>query len=93
MGGRLQLPFLAPSQSAQKLWQSQSLNSGKTRKLLSNTRHTGPMKHAAARGWITSFLAVLTLTVWAFIIWMACYVSTIILQTLQQIVDLAAISP
>lgn len=38
-------------------------------------------------------MGIVTLAVWAYIIWMACYVSTIILQTLQQIVDLAAISP
>lgn len=41
----------------------------------------------------TSFLILLALAVWGFVIWMACYVSTIILQTLQQIVDLAAIAP
>lgn len=40
-----------------------------------------------------SCFALLVLIVWGFIIWMACYVSTIILQTLQQIVELAAISP
>ena len=40
-----------------------------------------------------SCFALLALLVWGFVIWMACYVSTIILQTLQQIVDLAAISP
>jgi hypothetical protein len=40
-----------------------------------------------------SAMALLVLLVWGFVIWMACYVSTIILQTLQQIVDLAAISP
>lgn len=51
------------------------------------------MKSIPARGILTTVLSVLTLTVWAFIIWMACYVSTIILQTLQQIVDLAALSP
>lgn len=51
------------------------------------------MERIRTRGTTTAVLAVLTLIVWAFIIWMACYVSTIILQTLQQIVDLAAISP
>jgi len=40
-----------------------------------------------------SCFVLLALLVWGFVIWMACYVSTIILQTLQQIVDLAAISP
>lgn len=51
------------------------------------------MNHAARRSWLPVLLGILTLTVWAYIIWMACYVSTIILQTLQQIVDLAALSP
>jgi len=41
----------------------------------------------------TSCMMFLVLLVWGFVLWMACYVSTIILQTLQQIVDLAAISP
>jgi hypothetical protein len=40
-----------------------------------------------------SSFALLALLVWGFVIWMACHVSLIILQTLQQIVDLAAISP
>lgn len=44
--------------------------------------------------WIgTSCALLVVLLVWGFVIWMACHVSTIILQTLQQIVDLAAISP
>lgn len=51
------------------------------------------MHTTAKRPWLTIILGVLTLIVWAWIIWMACYVSTIILQLLQQIVDLAAISP
>ena len=41
----------------------------------------------------TSCALLVVLAVWGFVLWMACYVSTIILQTLQQIVDLAAISP
>lgn len=41
----------------------------------------------------TSILALLACLVWGFVLWMACYVSTIVLQTLEQIVDLAAISP
>jgi len=40
-----------------------------------------------------SCMAFVVVLVWGFVLWMACYVSTIILQTLQQIVDLAAISP
>ncbi len=51
------------------------------------------MNHAARKSWLPALLGILTLIVWAYIIWMACYVSTIILQTLQQIVDLAALSP
>lgn len=40
-----------------------------------------------------SVFALLAVIVWAFLIWMACHVSFIILQTLQQIVELAALSP
>jgi len=38
-------------------------------------------------------MALIVLLVWGFVIWMACHVSLIILKTLEQIVDLAAISP
>lgn len=51
------------------------------------------MERPRIRSSLAPIVAVLTLAVWAFIIWMACYVSTIILQTLSQIVDLAALSP
>jgi len=40
-----------------------------------------------------SCFALLACLVWGFVIWMACHVSFVILQTLQQIVELAAISP
>lgn len=40
-----------------------------------------------------SVAAFIVLLVWGFVLWMACHVSMIILQTLEQIVDLAAISP
>jgi hypothetical protein len=40
-----------------------------------------------------SVMALVLLLLWGFVVWMACHVSLIILQTLQQIVDLAAISP
>lgn len=60
---------------------------------MSNTAHTGPMKPETLRAIGTSCAMFLVLMVWGFVLWMACYVSTIILQTLQQIVDLAAISP
>lgn len=33
------------------------------------------------------------LIAWCLVIWVALHVSTIVLQTLEQIVDLAAISP
>jgi hypothetical protein len=39
-----------------------------------------------------STFAFLALLVWGFVIWMACHVSLIILQTLQQIVELAALT-
>lgn len=38
-------------------------------------------------------LALLSLIVWAFVLWMASHVSLIILQTLEAIVDLAALTP
>jgi hypothetical protein len=61
--------------------------------VLSLTSHTGPMKPETLQLIGYSCFAFLALLVWGFVLWMACYVSTIILQTLQQIVDLAAISP
>jgi hypothetical protein len=57
------------------------------------TCHTRPMKPETLRLIGTSCWMFLLLLVWGFVIWMACYVSMIILQTLEQIVDLAAISP
>lgn len=56
------------------------------------TCHSGPMNPETLRAIGISCFAFLALAVWAFVIWMACYVSTIILQTLQQIVDLAALT-
>lgn len=47
--------------------------------------------------WIRQLLAVLSplalLIAWALVIWVALHVSTIVLDTLNMIVDLAAISP
>jgi len=40
-----------------------------------------------------SCFALIALLVWGFVVWMACHVSLIILQTLEQIVDLAALTP
>lgn len=39
-----------------------------------------------------SLMAFLALLTWGFVLWMACYVSQIILDTLHQIVELAALS-
>jgi hypothetical protein len=38
---------------------------------------------------IAVVLLLLTVSVWSFVLWMACHVSLIILQTLEQIVQLA----
>lgn len=67
--------------------------SGKSAKILMITCHSGPMEPETLRAIGLSAFALLAVLVWAFLIWMACHVSLIILQTLQQIVDLAAISP
>lgn len=61
--------------------------------VLSLTSNTGHMNPETLRAVGISAMALLVLVAWGFVLWMACYVSTIILQTLQQIVDLAAISP
>ena len=39
-----------------------------------------------------SCMVVLVVAVWAFVLWMACHVSSIILQSLDMIVQLAAIT-
>lgn len=57
------------------------------------TSHTGHMKPETLRLLGTSLLALIVLIVWGFVLWMASYVSIIILDTLEMIVDLAAISP
>lgn len=51
------------------------------------------MKVEILRRAAASCLMLIAVLVWGFVLWMACHVSLIILQTLQQIVDLAAISP
>lgn len=50
--------------------------------------NSGILRRVAA-----SALALVAVLVWGYVLWMACHVSLIILQTLEQIVDLAAISP
>lgn len=92
MGGRLHTRFLSLKKSGLSLRESLSKPREKPRSTLIPTSHTGPMKPETLRGIGLSLMGVLTLAVWAYIIWMACYVSTIILQTLQSIVDLAAIT-
>lgn len=93
MGGRLHTRFLSLKKSGLSRRESLIKSFRKTADVLILTSHSGPMHTTAKRPWLTIILGVLTLIVWAWIIWMACYVSTIILQLLQQIVDLAAISP
>jgi hypothetical protein len=57
------------------------------------TRHTRHMRNA----WIRQLLAIVSplclLIAWAIVIWVALHVSTIVLSTLDMIVELAAISP
>lgn len=57
------------------------------------TRHTRPMRNA----WIRQLLAIVAplalLIAWAIVIFVALHVSTIVLDTLDMIVELAAISP
>jgi len=59
---------------------------------LSNTSHTRHMHKARVSYWIHAVLALCATVVWAGIIWVALQVSTIVLKTLEQIVDLAAIT-
>lgn len=93
MGGRLQLPFLAPSQSAKKLWQSQSLNRRKPRKTLRLPAYGPAMKTALVSRSTAVVLLLLTVSVWVVLILVALHVSGIVLDTLDMIVQLAAISP
>lgn len=51
------------------------------------------MKPEMLRALGISAMAFVVVLVWAFVLWMASYVSMIILDTLKMIVDLAAISP
>lgn len=51
------------------------------------------MKIEVLRRLAASCLMMLAVLVWGYVIWLACHVSLIILETLEQIVDLAAISP
>lgn len=57
------------------------------------TCHSRPMRTSAIRRLIAMLAPVCLLLAWAVIIWVALHVSTIVLQTLDMIVELAAISP
>lgn len=96
MGGRAQSVFLIPYMVGEKAFpygKSFRKKSGETPLILSLTSHSDHMQPETLRALGLSTLAFIVVLVWGFVLWMACYVSTIILQTLQQIVDLAAISP
>jgi len=93
MGGRLQHPFLAPSHSGKKASAKQRQKSGETPLILSLTSHSVHMKASVLRllPWL---LATLLLgTAWVLVIWCALQVSAVVLDTLEMIVELAAISP
>jgi hypothetical protein len=51
------------------------------------------MRNARIRPWAVALLALATTSVWSIIILVALHVSTIVLNTLDMIVELAAISP
>ena len=60
---------------------------------LSLTSHTGPMKPETLRAIGYSCWILLLLGAWAGVLVVALHVSTIVLNTLDMIVELAAISP
>jgi len=64
-------------------------NYGKTALVLSLTRHTGPMKTMLRTYALPLILTLLALGAWAAVILVALQVSTIVLNTLHQIVELA----
>ena len=51
------------------------------------------MNQTKLRGSLTIVLTLLLLVAWAGVIWVALQVSTIVLNTLDMIIELAAISP
>jgi hypothetical protein len=67
-------------------------NSRKTADLLSNTRHTGPMKILLRTYALPLILTLLALGAWAAVILVALQVSAIVLDTLHQIVELAGMT-
>jgi hypothetical protein len=65
---------------------------GKPAELLSNRGHTGPMKTALRTYVLPILMLCLALLAWAGVLVVALHVSTIVLNTLDMIVELAAIT-
>lgn len=57
------------------------------------TCHPRPMRTNALTRILRSLVPLVLLVAWAVVIWVALHVSSIVLQTLDMIVELAAISP
>jgi hypothetical protein len=57
------------------------------------TSHTRHMRISAVRRLLAYLVPLILVIAWAIIIWIALHVSTIVLNTLDMIVELAAISP
>jgi hypothetical protein len=74
-------------------WQSQGKKQGKTALVLSLTSHTDHMKTTWIRPTLAAVLSLVLLVAWAAVLWVALTVSTVVLDTLDMIVELAAISP
>ena len=58
---------------------------------LSNRAHGMAMNRNQLRSLLTSLLGISAIVTWAFVIWAALQVSTVVLKTLEQIVNLAAL--
>lgn len=59
---------------------------------MSLTSHTGHMKTGWIRPWAVAVLGLATTICWAVLIWVALHVSSIVLNTLDMIVELAAMT-
>ena len=77
-----------PLAACEALWQP----SGRPAHPLSGTRLYGCMFGARGSAILISVLLLLCATAWALVIWVALQVSTIVLNTLHQIVELAQMS-
>jgi hypothetical protein len=90
-GARLQI-FLIPYKVGEKLFpygKELPKKSGETPSILRLTRHSDPMKTMLRSYALPLILTLLALGAWAAVIWVALQVSTIVLNTLHQIVELA----